>query len=68
MGCMMVEIYHGIRLFQGKNNNDVLADIIKVLGVPTREELVAMDSPVMNLKIPPIKTISYEQVFLMWHE
>jgi serine/threonine protein kinase len=39
LGCLLVELYHGVRLFKGKNNNDVLADIIKILGVPTSEDL-----------------------------
>lgn len=58
----MVELYHGVRLFTGKKNNDVLADVIKVLGVPTKDELVAMNAPIKDLKIPPIKTITFEEV------
>jgi len=41
-GCVLAEMMTGKPLFPGKNSIDQLAKIVKVLGTPTPEEMVAM--------------------------
>lgn len=45
VGCVMAELFTGKPLFPGKNSVDQLARIVKVLGPPTPEDLVAMGQP-----------------------
>lgn len=41
-GCVLAELLTAKPLFPGKNSIDQLAKIVKVLGAPTNEEMVAM--------------------------
>lgn len=43
LGCVFAECYLGSPLFQGGSAVDQLVEIIKVLGVPSKEEVVAMN-------------------------
>lgn len=45
-GCVMAEMLTGRPLFPGKNSIDQLAKIVKVIGTPSQEDLVAMGQPV----------------------
>lgn len=42
VGCVLAELFIGKPLFPGKNSVDQLAKIVKILGPPTPEDLLAM--------------------------
>lgn len=47
-GCVMAEGILGRPIFAGKNSADQLVEIIKVLGLPTAEDLVGMKAETNN--------------------
>lgn len=71
LGCVFAECYLGSPLFQGGSAVDQLVEIIKVLGVPSKEEVLAMnpnyDKFVFPQDLPPL---SWDKVFsnVSYHE
>lgn len=63
MGCVMAELILGVPLFPGESGVDQLVEIIKVLGTPTREQLVAMNPNYTEFKFPQIKPHPWYKVF-----
>ncbi|PXF49036.1 Glycogen synthase kinase-3 beta [Gracilariopsis chorda] len=62
-GCVMAELMLGHPLFPGESGVDQLVEIIKVLGTPTREEIMAMNRNYTEFKFPQIKPLSWSKVF-----
>lgn len=64
LGCVFAEAYLGTPIFQGGSAVDQLVEIIKVLGVPSKAEVLAMnpnyDKFVFPQDLPPL---SWEKVF-----
>ncbi|KAK7042421.1 Pkinase-domain-containing protein [Favolaschia claudopus] len=54
-GCIFAEMISGMPLFRGKDNNDQLLHIIKILGTPPHQTLAKMlkDSPEIQLRDLP---------------
>ena len=50
----MIEVYYGLKLFEGRSSVEVLAAVIKVIGTPTSEELIKMKVPLKSLKMPKV--------------
>ncbi|KAJ7075116.1 kinase-like domain-containing protein [Mycena belliarum] len=64
-GCIFAEMISGIPLFRGKDNNDQLLHIMKILGTPSHQQLSKMlkDSPEIVLKdFPPMPKANLAQV------
>lgn len=55
LGCLIAEIYYGKKLFEGKNNVEVFASVIKIIGTPTNEDLTKMKTSIRSLKMPKVK-------------
>lgn len=62
-GCVMAELMLGQPLFPGESGVDQLVEIIKVLGTPTKGEIMAMNPNYTEFKFPPIKCMSWNRVF-----
>lgn len=62
-GCVMAELMLGHPLFPGESGVDQLVEIIKVLGTPTKEEIMAMNRNYNEFKFPQIKSLSWSKVF-----
>lgn len=62
-GCVMAELMLGHPLFPGESGVDQLVEIIKVLGTPTKEEIMAMNRNYTEFKFPQIKSLSWAKVF-----
>lgn len=62
-GCVMAELMLGYPLFPGESGVDQLVEIIKVLGTPTNEEIMAMNRNYTEFKFPQIKALSWLKVF-----
>lgn len=62
-GCVMAELMVGQPIFPGDSGVDQLVQIIKVLGTPTREEILAMNPDYTEFKFPKIKPHEWSAVF-----
>mmetsp|Transcript_4872 Transcript_4872/g.6697 ORF Transcript_4872/g.6697 Transcript_4872/m.6697 type:complete len:379 (+) Transcript_4872:20-1156(+) len=61
--CVTAELILGQPMFPGESGVDQLVEIIKVLGTPTREELMAMNPGYTEFKFPQIKSHPWHKVF-----
>merc|ERR1711920_153512 len=61
--CVTAELVLGQPIFPGESGVDQLVEIIKVLGTPTREELMAMNPNYTEFKFPQIKPHPWHKVF-----
>jgi serine/threonine protein kinase len=53
-GCVLAELLIGAPIFPGTSAVDQLVEVIKVLGSPTKEELMAMNPNYQEFKFPHI--------------
>lgn len=63
LGCVFAEMLIGFSLFAGENSVDQLVEIIKILGTPTREEILAMNPFYNEFKFPQVKPHPWNRVF-----
>ena len=63
MGCVIGELVLGRPLFPGDNPSDQLVEIIKILGTPTKEDIISMNSQFQEHKFPSIKPTPWEKIF-----
>merc|ERR1719295_2345727 len=63
LGCVIGELFLGTPLFQGDKSVDQLVEIIKVLGTPTKDEIMAMNSEYTQTKFPVVKALPWRVVF-----
>jgi len=63
LACVTAELILGQPIFPGESGVDQLVEIIKVLGTPTREELMAMNPNYTEFKFPQIKPHPWNKVF-----
>jgi len=61
--CVTAELVLGQPIFPGESGVDQLVEIIKVLGTPKREELMAMNPNYTEFKFPQIKAHPWQKVF-----
>merc|ERR1712048_1497642 len=61
--CVTAELILAQPIFPGESGVDQLVEIIKVLGTPTREELMAMNPNYTEFKFPQIKPHPWNKVF-----
>lgn len=62
-GCVMAELLLGTPLFPGSTGVDQLIEIIKVLGTPSSDELLAMNPNYQDFQFPEIVQHPWNQVF-----
>ncbi|OMJ67284.1 hypothetical protein SteCoe_35601 [Stentor coeruleus] len=62
-GCVIAEIFLGKPLFPGESATDQIVEIIKVLGTPTREQLLEMNPKYHGPKLPDIRGTPWARVF-----
>jgi len=63
LGCVIAELFLGTPLFQGGSGVDQLVEIIKVLGAPSKEEILAMNNNYTQFRFPTVKPLQWETVF-----
>merc|ERR1712113_414249 len=61
--CVTAELILAQPIFPGESGVDQLVEIIKVLGTPSREELIAMNPNYTEFKFPQIKAHPWHKVF-----
>lgn len=62
MGCVLAELIMGSPVFQGENGVDQLVQIIKILGTPSTDQLLAMNPNYTEFRFPQIKRNAWEKV------
>ena len=62
-GCVIAEMILGVPIFSGETSVDQLVEIIKVLGTPTRSQILEMNPNYNDFKFPNIKPITWSKVF-----
>ncbi|KAF4660520.1 Glycogen synthase kinase-3 beta [Perkinsus olseni] len=62
-GCVLAETILGSPLFPGESGVDQLVEVIKILGTPTKEQLLAMNPNYTEFKFPHIKAHTWQKVF-----
>lgn len=63
VGWVVAELLLGQPLFPGESGVDQLVEIIKVLGTPTKEQIMAMNPNYTEFKFPQIKAHPWKKVF-----
>jgi len=63
IGCVLAEMLRGRPLFPGENGVDQLVEIVKVLGSPSRKQVLAMNSQYFSFSFPTIGPCSWSTVF-----
>jgi glycogen synthase kinase 3 beta len=63
IGCNIAELILGRPLFLGESPSDQLVEIIKILGKPTKEDIISMNPKFQDHKFPEIKPTPWEKVF-----
>jgi serine/threonine protein kinase len=54
-GCVMAELLTGRPMFPGDKSMNQLVQVVKVIGTPTKEDMMAMNRNYTELKFPNIK-------------
>jgi len=62
VACVSAELILGQVLFAGESGIDQLMEIIKILGTPTRDDLLAMNPNHQEFKFPQVKSHSWSKV------
>ncbi|KAH3687325.1 hypothetical protein WICPIJ_001669 [Wickerhamomyces pijperi] len=62
-GCVFAELLIGQPLFPGESGIDQLVEIIKILGTPTKDDIVSMNHNYIDHKFPLIKKIPLGKIF-----
>ncbi|CAK0804471.1 unnamed protein product [Prorocentrum cordatum] len=63
IGCVLGEMISGRPLFPGESGVDQLVEIVKVLGTPSRRQVLAMSPAHFNFSAPAIRPCSWRAVF-----
>lgn len=63
LGCVFAELLIGDPLFPGTNSVEQIIAIIKILGTPSKEEVVAMNRKKSNFVFPDIKPHPWQKIF-----
>lgn len=61
---MFAELWLGFPIFSGESGVDQLVEIIKVLGTPTREQILRMNRHYTEFKFPKINANPWDRVSL----
>lgn len=63
LGCVFAELLLGRPLFPGESGVDQLVEIIKILGTPTKEQIMLMNPNYTEFKFPQVKAHAWHKVF-----
>jgi serine/threonine protein kinase len=62
-GCVIAEIVIGQPIFPGESASDQLVEIIKILGTPTKQQILEMNPEYNEFKFPIIKAYPWTKFF-----
>lgn len=62
LGCVFAELLVGKPLFQGNSGVDQLVEMIRVLGTPSREQILAMNRSYTQFNFPQVESYPWERL------
>lgn len=62
-GCVVAELALGVPIFAGKTMIKQLAEIMKILGTPKKDEIFAMNKDYTGFKLPSVPRLDWKKVF-----
>ena len=64
VGCVILEMLNGVPLFIGESSVDHLIEVIKVMGTPTKSQVIDMNPEydLSDYKFPKIKKKEWSRV------
>jgi len=62
-GCVIAELVLGQPIFPGESASDQLVEIIKILGTPTKNQILDMNPEYNEFRFPTIKAYPWVKVF-----
>lgn len=62
-GCVIAEIVIGQPIFPGESASDQLVEIIKILGTPTKQQILEMNPEYNEFRFPIIKAYPWQKLF-----
>ena len=67
VGCVILEMLNGMPLFIGESSVDHLIEVIKVMGTPTKSQVVDMNPEydLNDYKFPKIKKKEWSKVLII---
>lgn len=69
-GCIMAEMISGVPLFRGRDNNDQLNQILRILGTPDEQTIKRLvnDSPEIQIRpFPRMPRVPFQQLYPKAH-
>jgi glycogen synthase kinase 3 beta len=63
LGCIITEIILTVPLFPGKDRTDQFVQIIKIMGTPSKEEILAMNPKSKTFEFPRVEKKPLKEVF-----
>lgn len=63
IGCVIAEMILGLPVFPGESASDQLVEIIKILGTPSKSQILAMNNEATEFKFPNIKPFPWNKIF-----
>lgn len=65
MGCVFAELFVSTPIFPGRNQIDLLIEMFRLLGTPTKEDLVAMNPEHVLKSLPNVTRTSLRKVIFL---
>lgn len=62
-GCVICEMILGVPVFPGDSASDQLVEIIKILGTPSTNQILAMNPEATDFNFPNIKALPWQKIF-----
>jgi glycogen synthase kinase 3 beta len=63
VGCVIAELMLTMPIFPGDSGVDQIVEIIKILGTPSREDILTMNPNYNEFRFPHINPIPWDKVF-----
>ncbi len=62
LGCVFAELLLGQPIFAGESSVDQLVEIIKILGNPTKEQILDMNKNYTEFKFPAVQKHTWDEI------
>jgi serine/threonine protein kinase len=62
-GCVAAEMLLGQPIFAGESTVDQMVEVIKVLGTPSKDEVMSMNKTYTEFKFPTVRPMPWSRVF-----
>jgi len=63
LGCVLGELVTGEPIFEGESSLDQIVEIIRILGTPTKDDILSMNEEYLNFNFPDKKVLPWKEYF-----